>query len=334
MFKKNFFKIFVGIAISVILVYLTLRQIDFKKSWLLIKNVNYWLLVPAFTMSLVTYVLRSIRYYFILLPLKKTKVLKNFPYTVIGFFANNIVPLRLGELIRAKIISQYLKIPGGSVLATIVIERLFDITMFILFFFLIFVFMPFPDIIEKSFYILFAIGILCFTALYIIIIYEENVIKLLSQMSIPEKIKSFIFTFFNKFASGLIILKKPIVLFRILISSFIVWLADAVTLVIIAYACGIKLSILGAIFTIIIIGLGSIVPTMPGYFGAYELMGVLSLSYIGVDKDVSFTCIAISHLVALIGVCGLGFVCIIKIKLSLADLFKFARPKDENQTKW
>lgn len=332
MFKKHFFKIIIGVVISLALAYLTLRQIDFKRSLTFIKSVNYWFLFPALIVYVSTYILRSVRYYFILLPLKKTKVLENFPYTVIGFFANNIVPLRLGEFIRAKIIGQYLKISGSSAFATILIERLFDITMFVLFFFLIFVFMPFPDIVEKSFYILFASGILCFIFLYVIIIYEDNVIKLLSKVSIPDKIKIFIFSFFNKFASGLIILKKPIVLFKVLISSVIVWLAESITFVIIAYACGIKLSILGAIFTIIIIGVGAIVPTMPGYFGAYELMGVLSLSSIGVDKDLAFTCIAISHLVTLTGVFGLGFVCIIKTKLSLTDLFKFAKSKDEEQT--
>jgi uncharacterized protein (TIRG00374 family) len=328
MFKKHFFKIIMGIAISIILIYLTLRQIDFNKSWLLIRSVNYWLLIPALAIYLFTYVLRAVRYYFILSPLKKTKILENFPYTVVGFFAKNIVPLRLGEFIRAKITGLYLKISVSSAFATIVIERLFDIMMFVLFFFLIFVFMPFPDIVEKSFYILFSIGVLSFIVLYVIIIYENNVIKLVSKMSIPEKIKSFIFNFFNKFASGLIILKKPIILFNTLILSVIVWLSEAVTLIVIAYACGIKLSILGAIFTIIIIGIGSIVPTMPGYFGTYELMGVLSLSSLGLDKDLAFTCIAISHSVTLIGVFSLGFVCIVKTKLSLADLFKFAKAKD------
>ncbi|MDR1418497.1 MAG: flippase-like domain-containing protein [Endomicrobium sp.] len=332
MFKKHFFKIIIGVAISIILIYFTLRQIDFNKSWLLIKSVNYWLLIPALATYLFTYVLRAVRYYFILSPLKKTKILENFPYTVVGFFTNNIVPLRLGEFIRAKITGLYLKISGSSAFATIVIERLFDIMMFVLFFFLIFVFMPFPSIVEKSFYILFAIGVLCFIALYIIIIYGDNAIRVLSKIAIPDTIKSFIFNFFNKFASGLIILKRPIILFNVLILSAIVWLTEAMTLVVIAYACGIKLSILGAIFTIIIIGVGSIVPTMPGYFGAYELMGVLSLSSLGIDKDLAFTCIAISHLLALLGVFGLGFVCIVKTKLSLADLFKFTKDKDEEQS--
>jgi uncharacterized protein (TIRG00374 family) len=327
MFKKHFFKIMIGVVISLFLVYLTLRQIDFKRSLTLIKSVNYWFLFPALIVYVSTYILRSVRYYFILLPLKKTKVLENFPYTVIGFFSNNIVPLRLGEFIRAKITGQYLKVSSSAMLATIIIERLFDILMFILFFFLIFLFRPFPDVIERSFYVLFAIGILCCLALYIIIIYEDNVIKLLSKISIPDKIKSVVFNFFNKFASGLVILKKPMVLLKVLALSIMVWLMEAITLVIIAYACGIKLSIIDAIFTVIIIGVGSIVPTMPGYFGAYELVGVLSLSSLGVDKDLAFTCIAISHLVMLIGVFSLGFACIIKTNLSVADLFNFAKTR-------
>ncbi|MDR1522355.1 MAG: flippase-like domain-containing protein [Endomicrobium sp.] len=331
MFKKHFFKIMMGVVISLVLVYLTLRQIDFTRSLALIKSVNYWFLFPALIVYVSAYIFRAVRYCFILLPLKKTKILENFPYTVIGFFANNIVPLRLGEFIRAKITGQYLKISGSAALATIIIERLFDILMFILFFFLIFLFMPFPDIVEKSFYVLFAIGIFCFIVLYIIIIYEDNVIKLLSKIAIPDKIKSFILKFFNKFASGLSILKRPTILLRVLISSIIVWLTESLTLVIIAHACGIKLSILGAIFTVIIIGVGSIVPTMPGYFGTYELMGVLSLSSLGIDKDLAFTCIAISHLLTLIGIFGLGFICIVKTNLSLADLFNFAKAKDEEK---
>ncbi|MDR0618146.1 MAG: flippase-like domain-containing protein [Endomicrobium sp.] len=331
MFKNHFLKIIMCILVSVVLAYLTLRQIDFRRSLSLIKSVNYWFLFPALMVCISTYVLRAIRYYFILLPLKKTKVLENFPYTTLGFFANNIVPLRLGEFIRAKITGKYLAIASSATLATIVIERLFDILIFILFFFLIFFFMPFASILERSFYVLFTIAILCFVVLYIIITHREKMIEILSKLSISSKIKSIIFSFLDKFASGLIILKKPIVLFKVSIMSVIVWGTESLVIVIVAYACGINLSVLGAIFTIIIIGVGSIVPTVPGYFGAFELMGVLSLSALGVDKNLAFTCIAIYHIVGLVGVFTLGFVCIFKTKLSLVDLFKVAETKDSQR---
>jgi hypothetical protein len=47
MLKKHFFKILAGICISVILILLTLRQIDIKKSLEVIASVSYLILIPA-----------------------------------------------------------------------------------------------------------------------------------------------------------------------------------------------------------------------------------------------------------------------------------------------
>jgi uncharacterized membrane protein YbhN (UPF0104 family) len=85
MLKKHFLKIFAGICVNIVFIWLTLRQIDIKKSFELIAGVKYFVLIPGILVYVFTYILRSIRYYYILLPIKKTKVLDNFPYTIIGF---------------------------------------------------------------------------------------------------------------------------------------------------------------------------------------------------------------------------------------------------------
>jgi uncharacterized protein (TIRG00374 family) len=325
MSKKHFFKIFVGICISLILIWLTLRQIDIKKSFELIASVNYFVLIPGILVYAFTYVLRSIRYYYILLPLKKTKVLDNFPYTMLGFFANNIIPLRLGELIRAKVTGERLHVSRSSVLATIVIERLFDVTIFVLFFFLIVMVMSFPEYIKRSFYIVTVIFFICLASLYIMLTNKNKALEVLSKIPISVTVKLLITNFLNRFTGGLIVLKKPSVLMKTFIFSGILWISEAFFVVIVAYACGIHISILGGIFTVIVIGMGSIIPTAPGYFGAFELMGVLALSILSIDKDSAFICTAICHFLQLIMIFTLGTICVIKTKLSFSDLFKFAK---------
>ena len=101
------------------------------------KNADYYILILGVIIYAFTYFLRSIRYYFMLLPVKKTGVLRNFPYTMLGFFMNNVVPLRLGEVIRAKVTGERLGVSRSSVFGTIVIERLIDVIIFVLFFFVI-----------------------------------------------------------------------------------------------------------------------------------------------------------------------------------------------------
>jgi uncharacterized protein (TIRG00374 family) len=327
MLKKHFFKILAGICISIILILLTLHQIDIKNSLELISSVNYLILIPAILVYCFTYVLRSIRYYYILLPIKKTKVFDNFPYTILGFFVNNIIPLRLGELIRAKVTGERLEVSRSSILATIIIERLFDVIMFISFFFLIVMVMHFPEYIKRSFYILTVIFFICLLALYIILIHKDNAFKVLSKVPVALSLKSLITKFLDRFTSGLIVLKTPSILIKTFILSGILWVTESLFIVIVAYACGIHISILGGIFTVIVIGMGSIIPTAPGYFGVFELMGILALSILSVDKDSAFICTAICHFSQLVIIFSLGIICIIKTKFSFSDLFKFAKDK-------
>ncbi|MDR2428001.1 MAG: flippase-like domain-containing protein [Endomicrobium sp.] len=328
MFKKHFLKILAGICVSIILIWLTLRQIDIKKSFELIAGVKYFVLIPAILVYVFTYILRSVRYYYILLPLKKTKVLDNFPYTIIGFFANNIIPLRLGELIRAKITGERLHVSRSSALATIVIERLFDVIIFVLFFFLIVTVMSFPEFIKKSFYILTFVFFICLSTLYIMLTHKNKALKVLSKMPISSVVESLITVFLNRFTGGLAVLKKPSILIKSFIFSGILWITEALFVVIVAYACGIHISILGGIFTVIIVGMGGIIPTAPGYFGAFELMGVLALSTLSVDKDLAFICTAICHFLQLVIIFTLGWLCVLKTKITFSDLFKFAKDSE------
>jgi uncharacterized protein (TIRG00374 family) len=246
---------------------------------------------------------------------------------MLGFFANNIIPLRLGELIRAKVTGERLGMSRSSVLATIIIERLFDVIMFVSFFFLTVMVMYFPEYIKRSFYILTIIFFICLLALYIILIHKDNAFKVLSKVPIASSLKSLITNFLDRFTSGLIVLETPSVLIKTFILSGILWVTESLFIVIVAYACGIRVSILGGIFTVIVIGMGSIIPTAPGYFGVFELMGIMALSILSVDKDSAFICAAICHFLQLVVIFSLGMICIIKTKLSFSDLFKFAKDK-------
>ena len=78
------------------------------------------------------------------------KLFKSFYYLVFGFFMNNILPLRLGEFVRAIVAGKKLEISRSGVFATIVVERLMDIVIFIISFFVIAMFVPnIPNWLQK-----------------------------------------------------------------------------------------------------------------------------------------------------------------------------------------
>jgi uncharacterized protein (TIRG00374 family) len=323
MFKKHFFKILAGCLISAFLIYLTFRNIDFTKLFDSIKNTKYHILIGGAVLSFLTYAARSLRYYFLILPIKKTRVFENFPYTVLGFFMNNVIPLRLGEFVRAKITGERLGISRSAALATIVVERLMDIIIYVSFFFILANFLPFPEVVKKSFIICSVIFGIMLIALFIIAIYDSKAVKALSKIPLPSKIKTLILSLINKFIDGLVILKSKKAFIISIFFSFAVWIIESLSLTVVAYSCGIEISLAGAIFTVIIIGIAGIIPTAPGYLGAFEMAGLAAFTVLGVDENSALACILIYHAMQLLVNFTLGFSSIIKAKISYSDLFKF-----------
>ena len=140
--KKHIFKIILGCLVSLLLIYLCIRNIDFKQSVSLLKNADLSLIAVGVVIYAVSYLVRGFRWDYILMPLKKMKMFQSFFYLVFGFFMNNILPLRLGEFVRAIVAGKKLEISRSGVFATIVVERLMDIIIFIISFFLIAMFVP------------------------------------------------------------------------------------------------------------------------------------------------------------------------------------------------
>lgn len=337
MIKKHFFKILLGFALSTILIYLTFRNVNFSEIYSIAKESAYWLLIPAALLYACTYILRSIRYYFMIYPIKKTKhVLTNFPYTMMGFFMNNIIPLRLGELIRAKITGERLHISRSSILGSIVLERLVDVIVFVLFFFFILYFVSFSENIEniKSwFFIAGTIFGVILILLFLISKNEETFVKLFSKLPMPAKIKNIVIEIVDKFADGLVMLKKPAIFLITILFSLLIWITESSVLLIVAYACGVNtLGLLQGIFIVIVIGIGAIVPTAPGYIGAFEYFGskiAIPALALGIPEATAVACILLYHFVQIIVIFSLGFGSMLKTKISFSDLFKFAKIEDE-----
>lgn len=215
--------------------------------------------------------------------------------------------------------------PRSSVLATIIIERLFDITISVLFFFNYNDVYVFPSIFRKVILYFSSTVYYLLIVFYIMPMYKNKVINFLSAIFMPAKIKVFITDFLNKLIYGLEILKKLSVLIKTFVMSAVLWIIEAVFLVVVAYSCNIKLSICAAIFTVIIIGIGIIITAAPGYIGAFEFMGVTALSALSIDKDSAFAYIALYHLLQFAVIFTLAFTCALKVKLSFSDLFKFTK---------
>ncbi|MBI4769518.1 MAG: flippase-like domain-containing protein [Chloroflexi bacterium] len=96
---------------------------------------NYWWLLPGVAVYFVGVWARAWRWHYLLRPLKRIPTGTMFPIVAIGYMGNNIYPARAGELLRAYVLRRKAGVPVSASLATILIERIFDGVVMLMFVF-------------------------------------------------------------------------------------------------------------------------------------------------------------------------------------------------------
>jgi len=119
-------KFALGIAVSAILLYFTLRGIDYPLLKAALQRVDYPYVWATVVLLLMMQYVRSLRWGLLLAPLERIHQTTLFAITSVGFLAIVAIPARLGELARPYLIAQKSAIPMSSALATIVFERVLD----------------------------------------------------------------------------------------------------------------------------------------------------------------------------------------------------------------
>ena len=86
-----------GIIVTIICLYFVFRGIEYQKLSIIVSGINIWLLLSVVAVYIFGYYIRAIRWHYLLKHIKELKPGELFPYLIIGFMANNILPARAGE---------------------------------------------------------------------------------------------------------------------------------------------------------------------------------------------------------------------------------------------
>jgi uncharacterized protein (TIRG00374 family) len=97
-----------------------------------LKNANYWLVLPAMALLMISHYIRALRWKILIRPLGyRPSALNTFFATILGYFFNLLVP-RLGEVMKCTILARHEKIPADKLIGTMVTERICDFICLVL----------------------------------------------------------------------------------------------------------------------------------------------------------------------------------------------------------
>lgn len=310
----------VSVLISAVLLYLTLRQFDLAASARLLSQTNVWLVILAVLVHFVGYLVRSQRWAVVLSPFKKVSATELFPIINIGYMANNVLPFRLGELVRLQITARTFDLSRSLVMSTVIVERLMDGLTLVSFLALFLMFSPVPD----QFKVMAALsGTLLFSALMfflaLLYLHQSRRIKEFA-LKIPLLNYSAVKSFIKAFISGLEALRQPKLITFTVILSILTWLIESLMTYYVALSISLEVNYLQVIFLTAVINLSTMIPSAPGYFGTFEFFTYQALSLFGVGKTEAVTFAALAHLLQWAPVTIIGFLFSFKYNFSLKSL--------------
>ncbi len=143
-------KLWLGLAVSALFLTLFLYRIDYSETWDALRGANYLYVVPAIAVYFGSLWFRTIRWQYLMKHLTEVSVGRLYPVTIVGYMANNILPVRLGEVVRSYYLSTRERISTTSALGTVGVDRVFDGLTLIFFLLVIWPFLPLADILRND----------------------------------------------------------------------------------------------------------------------------------------------------------------------------------------
>lgn len=121
-----------GAGISALLIGLFLRATHPRELGNALEEANYWYLLPATVVLFAAIAVRCVRWSILMRPIAPLSAWRLFPYAIIGYMANNLLPARAGEVVRAYVVADREKVSTVGTFGTIAVERLFDGSVLVL----------------------------------------------------------------------------------------------------------------------------------------------------------------------------------------------------------
>ena len=208
--SKNLLKYFLAFAITAGALYLAFRGQDFAAIGKELSNTSLVALSISVLFQITAHFVRGWRWQFLLRPIKeKTSLWIAFKAVMAGYAMNNVIP-RSGELIRPAMASVQEKMPFAGTLATIIVERIFDvIALGLLFVYSLFAYekefkSAFPDLSGAAIPLLIIIstGLIVFVAIFISKTISGFFLGLIHRL-FPIKIAKPLANAFETFTTGL-----------------------------------------------------------------------------------------------------------------------------------
>ena len=333
-------KLWLGLAVSALFLTLFLYRIDYSETWDALRGANYLYIAPAIAVYFGSLWFRTIRWQYLMKHLTEVTVPRLYPVTIVGYMANNILPVRLGEVVRSYYLSTRERISATSALGTVGVDRVFDGLTLIFFLLVIWPFLPLADILKDDsgevlwgrvmgsviVFVVFLGAIIVFVSLAVRPGLTSFAVRTF-LLFIPGRFKEVIKGLAETFIEGLGSLGSAKRVFVIFILSLPVWIMECLMYYLITLSFdNFDVSFAMAMVVTATSNLVGALPAAPGNVGTFEWAIKITLVAFGYNPETTVAYAATLHVVLWLPVVIAGILYLWFEHRSLKELVRGGTP--------
>ena len=275
----------VSLALAGVLLYFSLRGLDWPGVLTILRSARPERIAIWFCFGISSFLLRAARWRILLSATRPVPFATAFWATCAGYFGNSFLPARAGELVRTMAVSAKTGLSAAYVLTTALSERIVDAVTLILISSTVLLFLPSrPGWFENATRVFVPLGLGGALAIILIPRLEGLWRLILAKLPVPERLREKVNGILDQVIIGAQSLHSPSRLAAFLGMTGLIWLMDGIATGVGAWALGFSIPLPLAFLLIAGLGLGSALPSTPGYVGIYQFVAVSVLTPFGIPK--------------------------------------------------
>lgn len=316
-------QIWLGVLVSAVFLWWALKGLDLRQVWADIRFANYWWLLPSVAVYFIGVWVRTWRWDYMLRPLKHIPVKRLFPVVVIGYMGNNIYPFRAGEVLRSYVLRRREDVPMSASLATVIVERVFDGLVMLMFVFAALPLAPIPSAAIQSLVIWASVAFFgALIVFFVIAAVPERILRLTkwaSERFLPVRFHAPLLDMAEKFMFGVASLRSFRNVVMIFFSSIIIWLLETAKYWFVMHAFNFQVSFFALMLMNGVVNLMTTMPSAPGYIGTFDGPGIGVLVLYGVKDTIATAYTLVLHAALWLPITALGAVYMVREGMGWSD---------------
>jgi uncharacterized protein (TIRG00374 family) len=336
-------RVWLGFLLSLFFLGIFLWQTDFGEIRDAFAEANYAIALASLPVYFAGIWVRTIRWQYLLRPIARIRAARLYPVVIIGLTANNLLPARIGELVRAYLLGEREKVSKAAALGTIAVDRLFDGLTLIPMLVITAAFIGVDEEFELPrvgwnvdlfglaviMAILFGVALVVLFVLAYSPVWRDRADRLLMALT-PKRFEPAVTGLMHSFVDGLASLRSPADLGVAFVTSAISWVLEATMYYMVGLAFDLDVGFQYYLLVTAAANLAISVFASQGGIGPFELVTKQVMIAAGVTTSLA-TAYAIGlHALVLLPVIIVGLYFLWTMDLSVGEMFRRSTESDKD----